>query len=185
MLNKLIVLDPGHSGIPDPGVIGQQGTKESAVAWKIACSVQEILMYQWGAKVVLTKQAANDINSDSLSARWSKANDINADIFVSIHLNGAASAQANGTETYHYPDSTGGAKLAKAIQNQLVACLGLPNRGIKTAHFEVLAKSSMTAVLTEVCFLSNANEEQFIRQPHNIQKAAQAIAQGIVDYFHT
>jgi len=185
MLNKLIMLDPGHSGIPDPGTVGQAGTKESNVAWKIACAVRDVLMFRWGARVVLTKLSVNDENSDKLFTRYGKANNIDADLFVSIHLNGAESKGANGTETYHCPGSFAGVKLANRIQRQLIACLGLRDRGVKTARYSVLTHTKMPAALTEICFLTNPEEEQFINQPENIQKAAEAIAQGIVDYFYT
>ena len=178
---KLIVIDPGHSGIPDPGAIGEK-YKESTLAWKISCKVEEILMLRWGARVIKTKQSENDPTSDSLSSRYNKANNAEADLFVSIHLNSAVNRSATGTETFFYPGSVKGAKLAACIQDQLVACMGLSNRGCKLANFTVLKYTQMPAALTEVGFISNFDEEMYIAD--NLDKAAEAIAQGIVDYFY-
>ena len=182
--NKIIVIDPGHSGRPDPGVVSCDGYEEASIAWKIACIVQDILMSRWNAKVTLTKQSEFDPTSDSLFSRYTIANDIGADCFVSIHLNGAEQTQANGTETFHSHGSKLGSLLATQIQKQLIACLGLTDRGIKQANFAVLRYTDMPAVLTEVCFLSNLQDTSFITKPHNVTKAAEAIAQGIVDYFY-
>lgn len=180
--NKIIVLDPGHSGSPDPGACGVF-SKESTVAWKIACKVRDLLAFKWGLKVIMTKQSENDPTSDSLSSRYNKANDVGADLFVSIHLNAAENKTAKGTETFSAPGSKRGAVLAAQIQKQLVACLGLTDRGLKTANYSVLTQTDMPAALTEVCFITNTGDENFINQEANMDKAAAAIAQGIIDYF--
>ena len=154
------------------------------MAWKIALGVQKILEDRWGADVYLTKKAANDPSSDELYTRYNKANNLNADVFVSIHLNGAASEQANGTETFYYPGSNRGLKLATSIHKQVINCLKLTDRGVKTETYAVLRYTDMPAALVEVCFLSNLKDEQFITSMDNIHKASEAIAQGIVDYFY-
>jgi N-acetylmuramoyl-L-alanine amidase len=178
---KLIVIDPGHSGTPDPGAIGEK-YKESTLAWKISCKVEEILMVRWGVKVIKTKQSENDPSSDSLSSRYNKANNVEADLFVSIHLNSADNHSATGTETFFHRSTIKGTKLAECIQKQLVECLGLPDRGCKSANFAVLKYTKMTAALVEVGFISNREEEEYIAV--NLDTAAEAIAQGIVDYFY-
>lgn len=180
---NLIVIDPGHSGDPDPGACGAY-SQESTVAWQIALKVRDRLVNQWKQRVILTKQNENDPASDSLYSRYSLANNEGADLFVSIHLN-AASESAHGTETFSAPGSYGGAALAACIQGQLVACLGLTDRGIKTANYSVLVNTDMTAALTEVCFISNPEEEDYINQESTQDKAAAAISQGIIDYLVT
>lgn len=179
---KVICLDPGHSGPSyDPGCVGPAGTSEATVAWDITNRVADILSNRWGATVVMTKKALNDYESDSLSYRAKVANNAGADIFVSVHLN-AGSPAAHGTETYYFQGSAAGKALADSVQTQLVACLGLTDRGLKTANYAVLRLTDMTAILTEVCFLSNPDEETYINRDDIRQKAAEAIAQGIVDY---
>lgn len=180
---KTICIDPGHAGVGiDPGCVGPMGTDEASVAWDISNRVAAILQNRWGAAIIMTKSDVVDAPSDSLSYRAGVANDAGADAFVSIHLN-AGSPVAHGTETFYYAGSDEGSKLAEAIQNQLVACLELTDRGLKTANYAVLRLTDMVAVLTEVCFLSNPDEEEYINNDETRQKAAEAIAQGIVDYF--
>ena len=181
--NKTICLDPGHAGLGiDPGCVGLMGTDEATVAWDIANRIATILQNRWGAAVIMTKRDVVDAPSDSLSYRADVANRAGVDVFVSIHLN-AGSPTAHGTETYYFAGSKRGYNLAKSIQNQLVSCLGLTDRGVKTANYAVLRLTNMPAVLTEVCFLSNPDEEEYINRDDIRQKAAEAIAQGIVDFF--
>ena len=178
---KIVCLDPGHSGCPDVGAVGLF-TMEYKEAWKIANRVKEILEKTKEYIVFMTKEEAEDSLSNSLAFRCQYANSLHVHVFVSIHLNASVNHSAKGTETYHYASSSKGKKLANHIQKQLVACLGFRDRGVKTANFYVLKHTHAPAVLTEVGFISNPNEEKLMSE--KIEQTAQAIAQGIIDYFY-
>ena len=72
--------------------------------------------------------------------------------------------------------------LADIVQKKLVQQTGLSNRGVKQAPFLVLKGVNMAAVLIEVGFISNPNEERLLKTPEFREKVAQAISQGIEDY---
>jgi len=84
------------------------------------------------------------------------------------------------------------ARLAEAIQSELPALLtieGRPgrslaveNRGIKQARFKVLTGVACPAVLVEVAFMSNPEEEQKLINGEFQTKVAQALYQGLVNY---
>lgn len=74
------------------------------------------------------------------------------------------------------------ALLAESIQMELDALVGLSNRGIKQAPFRVLVGAAMPAVLIEVAFISNPEEEKSLLQPEFRKKVAEAIAAGIEAY---
>ena len=57
----------------------------------------------------------------------------------------------------------------------------MKNRGAKRGTFAVLRKTRMPAVLVEMAFISNTQEEAWLRQPAVRQQFAQAIADGIDD----
>ena len=79
-----IVLDPGHGG-EQPGAKGPNGLKESHVALAIARRVRQALRrHARGARVVMTRDEDRFV---SLEERAAIANAIDADLFVSIHLN--------------------------------------------------------------------------------------------------
>jgi len=137
------------------------------------------------AEVLLTRTDDSTPGGDpdtELSYRAKMANDFGAALFVSIHCNAAANPAASGTETYHAPGSERGARLAGFIQSRLVAALGLLNRGVKSANYAVLKRTSMPAALVEIAFISNPAEEGFLEMPDFQKKCAKAIALGIADY---
>ncbi len=177
-----IMIDPGHGG-RDPGAIGPSGVQEKIINLAVAKLVAKILMSV--AEVKLTRDsdiALGDDQSTDLTARANLANAWPADCFVSIHCNSATSSKATGTETYCFPDSTEGRKLAKSVQNYLVSALGLPDRGVKTANFAVLRQTKMPACVVELAFLCNPTEEALLVSFDFQSKAAQAIAKGIAGY---
>ena len=88
-----------------------------------------------------------------------------------------------GTETFHfYYSSTAARALARAVHSQVVAALGLPDRGVKTAGFYVLRNTRMPAILVEGAFLSNPAEALLLADPAVRQRIAEAIGRGIAAY---
>lgn len=71
---------------------------------------------------------------------------------------------------------------ADIVQKKLVQHTGLSNRGVKQAPFLVLKGVNMAAVLIEVGFISNPNEEKLLKTPEFREKTASAISQAIQDY---
>jgi len=55
-------------------------------------------------------------------------------------------------------------------------------RGVKQARYEVLKGTRMPAVLIEIGFLSNAAEEELLKNSGYRQKMAEAIAEGVFNY---
>lgn len=171
-----IVIDPGHGG-KDPGAVGPSGIKEANVNLQVALKVAEKLR-KAGVEVKLTR--TGDVFVD-LQPRCDIANSFNADYFVSIHCNSAGTPEARGTETYCYKLGSKGEVLAKAIQAELIAVTGRADRGVKTANYYVLKRTNMPAVLIELAFLSNPEEERLLASVDYQEKCASAIAKGI-DY---
>lgn len=174
-----ICIDPGHGGY-DPGAVGPTGLKEKDVTLPVAMLLADILRAA-GQEVILTRDSDNtpwDPDSD-LWKRCQIANDYVADVFVSIHINSAANPAATGTETYCVAFGGEREKIARSVQKELVAALGLPDRGIKAANFYVLKRTDMPAILTELAFISNSAEEYMMRTDDFLRRAAEAIAQGI------
>ena len=72
--------------------------------------------------------------------------------------------------------------LAEMIQDNLNDALDIRNRGIKQAPFRVLMGATMPAVLVEVGFISNADEEQKMRRPAFKEKLADVLYESIRQY---
>ncbi|MFW6270857.1 MAG: N-acetylmuramoyl-L-alanine amidase, partial [Bacillota bacterium] len=176
--DHIIVIDPGHGGF-DPGAIGPSGLTEKEVNLDIAIKVNDILSDSLD-NIILTRETDRFV---SLRRRAEIANKAEANLFVSIHVNASNKGYSSGTETYIAPQKTGKSlTLADNLQNYLVNSLDLVDRGIKSDNFYVIKFTEMPAALVEVAFISNNREENLLSSNSFIEKAAGAIAEGIVKY---
>ena len=177
-----ICIDPGHGG-KDPGAIGLSGTYEKNIA--LAVSKKLAAHLSPACRVVMTRTDDRRLGTNQkadLSARTTIANREQANLFVSIHCNSAASAGANGIETFALAPGGQGEKLARSIQTELIRETGLTDRGVKFANYRVLRDTAMPAVLVELGFINNPAEEKLLRDPAWQEKAARAIAIGIMSH---
>ena len=171
-----VIIDPGHGG-DDPGTIGIGGFREKDLVLPISLDVAEILRKQ-EIDVIMTRDTDNFI---SLQGRTDLANDIDADLFVSIHANAInlSRPDVNGLETYYYKS---GRRLAEVIHWSILNGVEIDNRGIRRARFYVLRHSTMPAVLVEVGFLTGEVDARRLKDPNHRRQMAEAIARGIVEY---
>ncbi|MEG0326672.1 MAG: N-acetylmuramoyl-L-alanine amidase family protein [Cellulosilyticaceae bacterium] len=179
---KILVLDAGHGG-NDGGSSGN-GLKEKEVNFKQTMVVKNLIEKNTDIKVYMTRE---DDSTLTLAFRTDLANDINADMFVSIH-NNSASPAAKGTELLYYPNSsdTRSKQIAKLMQDNIVKATGMYNRGIKERpDLYVLRTSKMPAVLIEGGFLSNAEDAAKLKSEDFTQKYAYAVYEAIVEAFNT
>ena len=73
-------------------------------------------------------------------------------------------------------------RVAEAIQNNLDRALRRPSRGVKQAPFYVLGGAAMPAVLVEIGFISNPQEEQRLRDDGYRDRIARALVAGVAAY---
>ena len=108
-------------------------------------------------------------------------------MFASIHINSAESVEANGVEVFYSTINneddygTTSAVLAKNVLSRMLYHMEAKNRGVKTADHAVTKNCYMPAVLIEVGFISNEEEVAKMCTESYQQKAAQGIAEGIIN----
>lgn len=182
-----VFINAGHSkrGNPDPGCC-YNGIKEYDIAAKIADSLEEKLLLN-GFLVESYQQTGSNDADIQLNSVAHLANQYNANIFISIHMNGFSNPSACGTETWYHKDSSRGKSLAECVHNELIKPFDnyqLKNRGTKvdTRGFAVLKYTQMPAILTEIGFISNVDEANFIK--YNVNTIAQRLCNGICSYFN-
>lgn len=179
-----ITIDAGHGGY-DSGAVGPTGVLEKNITLPIALKVGEILSKN-GINVVYTRTSDHVVWPSEERADLQKRCDIsdnaNADYFVAIHVNSADVPSVNGLETYYFEGSSKGEKLAKSVEHQLVQATGVADRGVKTEGFYVLKNTNAVAILTEIGFISNPDQEKVLNTPEYQNKYAEAIATGILKY---
>jgi N-acetylmuramoyl-L-alanine amidase len=187
---RVIVIDPGHGG-SDSGAIGPTGVMEKSITLRVGNELRRLLT-QEGAAVYMTRSTDKEVSPkrskatdiEELQARCDVANQKNADIFVSIHMDSFTNDAAKGTTGYYY--SLGNKRsriLADKIRAGVIDQLGTQSRGTQSSNFYVVKHTDMPATLVELAFISNKNEEQLMNSEDGIKKAAQGIADGIADYF--
>jgi N-acetylmuramoyl-L-alanine amidase len=70
-------------------------------------------------------------------------------------------------------------RLAGVVQAKLNAALGLKDRGVRQAPFAVLRGATMPAVLVELGFITNPDEEKLLTNPDHRRKLAEALADAV------
>ncbi len=216
-----VVLDPGHGG-EDAGAVGPTGLKEKEVTLDIALRIRRLLRKMMPqVEVVLTRQSDHYL---SLEDRVKKANEVGADVFLSIHINSSEKKDASGFELFsldvasnrhadrlaarenirssidekaikfiladlranaHRQESDQLASLiAKGLRHQLpkkIPETKLKDRGYNQAIFHVLFVN-MPAILGEMFFISNPDEERMLKSAHVRELCARGMVLGLSRY---
>lgn len=204
--NRVVVLDPGHGG-DDPGscsVTAPRFEKEFTLDW--ARRLRPLLEAQ-GWQVFVTR--TNDV-AVSLADRVKLAEDVRADLFVSLHFNSATpGGKQAGLETYcltpmgmtsnvtrNYPDDPTeffpnnafdeqNVQLAARLHRSVLVETNRTDRGVRRARFlGVLRGHNRPAVLIEGGYLSNPEEAELIGTPAYRQKLARAVAHALNGLLH-
>jgi N-acetylmuramoyl-L-alanine amidase len=172
----VVIIDPGHGG-PDPGAIGIGGLQEKGIVLDIGQKVAAILERQ-GVQAVITRPDDRDLD---LEPRVQLAERINATVFVSIHANSInlSRQDISGLETYYYQS---GLNLARTIHQSVLEGTGIQDRGVRSARFYVLRKTSMPSVLVEVGFVTGRDDAAKLSDANYRTQMANAIARGILRY---
>ena len=177
--NIRITIDAGHGG-SEAGAIGCLGTKEKDVNLQIAQNLKNKLE-RLGAKVLMTRE---DDSFVGLYDRVEKSNYFDADIFLSIHNNSLpdslADRDATGTETYYfYPQSK---ELAKILAKTISDKTGFKNGGQKGQSFAVIRNTQSIAVLIEVGYMINPDDNYKLINPEFQDKVTDGIIDGLERY---
>lgn len=116
---KTIVLDPGHGG-ENEGAVAVDGTLEKVVTLAIAERVERQLLARTDAQVFLTRR---DDRFVGLRERTRFANQVGADVFLSIHCNSEPGHGAHGIETFLLSPEASDEEAARlvAFENQRMA----------------------------------------------------------------
>lgn len=201
--SHLIILDPGHGG-KDHGCSNRRmDTKEKVLTLAIALRTKHILESA-GYSVLLTREQDNYVE---LSQRARFANQKNAGVLVSIHINAASSEAAHGVETFAMAPpqmpSTGENKvdqygrkrhagnrfdpwnslLAYSVQSSILKQTHAQDRGIKRKRMKILREAQAPGILVECGFITNPREAKSLASPNYQDLIARGIAKGIARYF--
>ena len=121
----------------------------------------------------------------SLEDRVNYSNEINPDIFVSIHANSTVNADSYGLETHYFKDNS--YKLAQIVHNDFASYKNLKkwetiDRGVIKSRFYVINHTEAPAILIEMGFISNSDERAKLTKKGRKEDIAESITDGILEY---
>lgn len=187
---KVIVVDAGHGGM-DGGGVGVDGIPEKELNLQIAKKLEQALIAN-GYSVVMTrgedislhdaeKTTVRSQKNSDLKKRAMIANQENAGLFVSIHMNKYESPQVKGAQVFFRNNDPAGAQYAESIMMELKKIDPYNHRKEKTLPNQNLTFSKLTipGVLVECGFISNEEELKKLRDEAYQAKLVDAIVAGI------
>lgn len=176
----LVVIDPGHGG-EDEGC-----TRDNLLEKEINLELAQLLadkLRGMEIEVVLTRE--DNLILPSLEERVKLAEDMGADIFISIHQNACEEESANGIETWYSGANADSRRLAQLVNMGALNKTGAKERELKeSSDLYVIRETSMPSCLIETGFLSNSKEREALSDPAYQEKIAAGIAWGIQYYFY-
>lgn len=182
----LVVLDPGHGGNQPGATSPNLKIVEKELALDVANRLNALLL-EAGFRTYMTR---TDDTRVELADRAGVANQLGADLFISIHANAATNPAINGIETFYYPsdknpeDNRDNKTLANIFQNTMVSMLGANSRRVVAEPgFVVTRNTTMPAILSEMGFLTNPQEEAKLATSEYRQKVAESMFAATVKYF--
>lgn len=178
---KVIVVDAGHGG-NDPGA-NHGGANEKTITLRVSNFLAEELT-RLGATVIRTRTEDKFI---ALGERSRIANDANADLFISVHVNSNTVANtASGSKTFYHKTESQGLLLSTAIEDEFKALGKIRSMGtwsdqrIYQSGFAVLRNTRMLGVLVETGFINNSKDRAVLITEAYQRQMAKAIAQALV-----
>jgi N-acetylmuramoyl-L-alanine amidase len=177
-LSGTVVIDPGHGG-KDPGATSVLGYYEKNINLAVARKVAWLLE-QKGLRVKMTR---TDDYFVELEDRAAMANNINADLFVSIHADSFPKSSRRGFTVYVAKAASSSSRRAANDIVRSMSGTGLNSFGVDTANYHVLTATRGPAVLVELGYLTNRREAALLSSGSFQNRLAEAVADGITDYF--
>jgi N-acetylmuramoyl-L-alanine amidase len=186
LVGKRIVVDPGHGGPHDLGVVVPDGPlrwTEADLAFDIALRLEGRLAAA-GMRVNLTR-GPNPADTMSNRQRAKLANDLGADLLISIHLDGHPNPAADGVATYHYGSLSGGVtstvgeRLAGLVQREIVARAGMRNCQTHPKSWDVLRLTRMPAVRVDAGYLTSPVDRARLVDPLFRERVVEAIMAAV------
>jgi len=183
---QVIVIDAGHGGTDSGACSGSR--IEKTINLNIALKIEAEL----NSRGYIVKMVRKNDSTVSLKDRINFANNLNADLFISIHQNSFTNTLANGTEVYYTtskPDSgfptqtinklSKSKEIAKLTCDNIVSAIGTYNRGIKDGDFLTLRNTKMPSILIECGFITNDSDALKTTKDSYQNKIAKAVAYAV------
>ena len=179
LAGKVVVIDPGHGGT-DPGIC-VAGLAEADVTLDVAARVEGRLAAT-GVVAVLTRGGGNGPDS---ATRAALAEEVRADVVLSLHCDGHSSPVPSGVASFYWGDarvgsrSAVGARLAQLVQSEVTARTGLVDLRTHACTIDMVRLTKMPAVQVEIGYLTNPLDRERLARPDFRDAVAEALVIAI------
>lgn len=184
--DKVILLDPAHGG-GDTGNV-HESLIEAELVGELATRIEGRLA-ALGTTVLLTRPAHGSTTPLTDLERAQFANETNADLLVSLHIDSCENRRAAGVACFHYGVaadsgwSHSGERAARRIHSAILHSTSFHDCRVQHKTWELLRLTRMPTVWVEAGYLSNPEDAARWSDPVFIDQLAEAIAGGIVAFF--
>jgi N-acetylmuramoyl-L-alanine amidase len=173
----IIGIDPGHGGI-DPGAVGPSGVREADITLAISLLLADKLRER-GHTVILTRQEDDAV---ALRDRADILNSSGCDLVLSIHINACDNPEPDYISAWICGRGGKAEKIANGLAPELAAATGWPDGGVRLAKFYILRKTDSPAVLLEIGFISNPEQERQLLEREVLNQLVNGIVVSLDKY---
>lgn len=182
---RIIFVDAGHGGTDGGARAHDSRVWEKELNLQVALALRSQLEEN-GAQVIMSRETDMQYDANKradLTARLEKATMGQADIVVSIHMNEYRSRRESGPQVFYRSGQEQSRLLAGALQAALIRTLSPAKERVAMAGDYFMLSLPLPSVLVECGFLSNGAEEKLLLTPEYQAKVAQAVCEGICEFF--
>ncbi|MGB8451614.1 MAG: N-acetylmuramoyl-L-alanine amidase [Anaerocolumna sp.] len=173
-----VVIDPGHGGI-DVGATGASGLYEKDFTLSLSKKIKEVLEKEEKIQVYMIREDDTFISTED-NYRSKFANELEVDLYISIHGNTYEDPNVSGTESFYYHKEF--KSFAETMHKNVVSATGFNDRGVKKGDLFVVRDTDMPSVLLEIGYLTNPQEEQTMLNEEFQDSVTEAIGNGVKEY---
>lgn len=178
LTGKRIVIDPGLGGATTGVTVDSPHgpVTEEAILWDLASRL-EGRMAATGMETYLSRARSTDPTN---AERAETANEIGADLMISLRCSTHSSPLANGVAGFHFGNSHGstsliGQVLTSYVQREIVARTPLQDCRSHGRTWDILRLTNMPTVQLELGYLSNVDDVAVLADPRQRDIIAEAI----------
>lgn len=193
LYDKIIVLDAGHGGEDLGAVASDNKTYEKNVVLSYLLGVKELADAQDEIKFYYTRVEDKNCSTDysmGLQLRTDLVEHVEADLFLSLHLNSHESQNFHGTEMYYNEtqdswDTFNSKAFAEIVMENVTGALGLSNNGYREAAttLSIVKYSTAPVVLAELGYISNSDDLQVLLNEEKKAATEAALMAAIQEAF--
>ena len=173
---QTLIVDAGHGG-DDAGVRGPKGTLEKQITLDVARKLKALVETRLGVRVVMTREDDRAIPPDERDAI---ANNSKADLFLSVHANGAPSGGVKGTEVYYLHLDRAGEDARRTVEatELVLPVVGGGTRPVDVIRWDLAQAPHVDASSRFASMLEEELEKRGPMGPRPLQQAPMRVLSG-------